>query len=415
MVGRLTLPAFCRDMSVAPLFIARLISSIGVGLGQLALAWGVLDLGYGAGGLSLVLACKAVPALLIVFGGIAGDRYRRHQVIAAAEALAAVTWLGLGVCFLTGRGPLPLLCVLAGLSGIATAIFLPTIRGIIADLLPSKDRPTGNALISQTQSVGLLVGLATSGLMVAAAGAGWAAIARAVACAISAVLLLRLRTSRWLEAREGLLVELRTGWREFTAHRWVWVLSLQFTAVIMAAAVFTDIAGPLYMADGHGGSQAWGIITACEGIGALIGAALGVRWKSARTTIVASVLPGAGAIPMFLLGSESPWIFIALVTLLPGACQAIYYVQWTTSLQETFPPEVLIRVTSWNIIAGYALMPVILTASGPVVETIGPQSTSLATGVLVVLASLLAYLALRKSVRDARLSAEVDQATPSLT
>ncbi|WP_176611551.1 MFS transporter [Actinomadura sp. WMMB 499] len=387
--------ALLTEPSVAPLFFARLLSSVGVGFGQLALAWGVMDLGYGPGGLSIVLACNSAPALLLLFGGLAGDRFRRHHVLMTAEIITCLAWLGLGACFLAGEAPLQLLCALALSSGVATAMFLPTIRGIIADLLSRTGRSAGNALISQTRSIGLLTGLAASGFVVSILGPGWAASTRGALCAVSAVLLSRLDTTRWQNDRTRVLRDLRTGWREFTAHRWVWILTLQYTAVIMAMVCFTDIAGPIYMDDGNGGARAWGIITATDAVGALIGAFIGARWKPARLVLAAALLPAAGAIPMFLLATGIPWPLLAAAALIPGACQAVFYVLWTTALQNTFAPDVLARVNSWNMIAGYALMPLTLLVAGPLVKSIGPQSAALGAGLLTVAAAAVTLVALR--------------------
>ncbi|GAA0241278.1 MFS transporter [Actinomadura nitritigenes] len=387
--------ALFKDSKIAPLFIARLVSSAGVGFGELALAWGVMGLGYGPGGLSLVLACNSLPALLIIFTGVAGDRFRRHHILITAEIITCIAWLGLGTCFLTRQAPLPLLCALGFLSGIATAMFLPTIRGIIADLLAGNGRLGGNAIINQTESVGLLIGLASSGLVVTALGPGWAASTRGVLCAVSALFLSRLNTPRWQQAKRSVLRDLRVGWREFTAHRWVWIMTLQYTVVIIAMVCYDAVAGPVYMAHGHGGARAWGVISACEYAGALAGAFIGARWTPSRLILSAAALPAAGAIPMVLMGVETPWILLAGAAVLPGACEAIYYVLWTTSLQDTFTPDVLVRVNSWNIIASYALMPVTLLTAGPLVERLGPQPAALGASLITVLATGCSLLILR--------------------
>ncbi|TDD69369.1 MFS transporter [Actinomadura rubrisoli] len=402
MLNILSPLALYRDPSVAPLLFARLISSAGVGFGQLALAWGVMGLGYGAGGLSIVLACNSVPALLIIFGGLAGDHFRRHHVLMAAEIVTCVAWLALGACFLTKKAPLPLLCSLAMLSGVATALFLPTIRGITADLLQDGKRSAGNALINQTQSVGLLTGLATSGLLVTALGPGWAASIRGVLCAVSGLLLSQLKTARWHNDKNHLLRDLRVGWREFVAFRWVWIMTLQYTVVIIAMVCYCDIAGPLYMSHGHGGAPAWGIVTACEPVGALAGALIGAHWRPSRRVLTAATLPAVGAIPMFMMGTEAPWPLLAAATLIPGGCQAIYYVLWTTALQNAFAPQVLVRVNSWNIIATYILMPITLLTAGPLVTELGVQNAVLGTGALTVLATGCAVLFLRASPHESK-------------
>ncbi|GAA2406242.1 hypothetical protein GCM10010191_12810 [Actinomadura vinacea] len=274
-------------------------------------------------------------------------------------------------------------------------MFLPTIRGIVADLLPGDARSAGNALISQTQSIGLLIGLASSGLVVSTIGPGWAAFARSGLCATSALLLSRLKTSRWNNAGAGMLSDLRVGWREFIAYSWVWIMTVQYTAVIIAMICFTELAGPLYMSQGHGGARAWGIITACEAFGALAGALIGANWRPSRLVLTAAALPAMGAIPMLLLGGGAPWAVLAIAIIVPGACQAAYYVLWTTALQNTYAPEVLVRVNSWNIMACYVLMPITVLSAGPLVEAIGPQNSALGSGLLIIAASATALLVLR--------------------
>lgn len=380
--------------AVAPLFLARLISSAGVGFGQLALVWGVKGLGYGPSAISLVLACKAVPALLILAGGIAGDRFKRHHVLVSAEALASVTWLALGACFLTGNAPLLLLCALATLSGVATAMFLPTIRGVIADLVEPEHRQTGNALISQTDAVGLLVGLASSGLVVTLVGPGWAAGTKGALCAISALLMTQLTTSRPQNAPNAILTDLRTGWRHFTRHRWVWMMTLQFTAVIIAAATFTEIIGPLHMSGQGRGAEAWGIIAACEASGALAGAIIGVRWRPRRPITMTAALPASAAIPMVLMACGAPWPVIAAGMLIPGVCQSVYYILWTTQLQRMYPLETLARVNSWGIVGSFSLTPIALLMAGPMIDATGTQLAALSIGLLVAAATSVTLLAL---------------------
>ncbi|MDL4770695.1 MFS transporter [Actinomadura xylanilytica] len=387
-----------KDPTVAPLFLARLVSCAGVGFGQIALAWGVMDMGYGARGLSIVLACNSIPALLIIFGGIAGDRFPRHQVLVVAEIIAFTAWLVLGISFATNQAPFSFICVLATIAGIALAIFLPTIRGIIADLLPSENRPAGNALIDQTQSAGLLIGLLTSGLLVATAGPGWAASARGILCGIGAILLSRLNTQR-PQQTTGLQRELCEGWQEFLTYPWVWIMTLHYTAVTIALVCYLKIAGPLYTSHGNGGAWAWGVINSCEALGALLGGLVGALWRPSRAIFIAAFTLVFASLPMLLMGSGSPWPLLALITVISGVSQAIYYVFWTTTLQETFPSEVLARVNGWNIIASCVLMPVTLLTAGPLVKSFGPEIVALTSGCLIIIATLTTLIFLRSTLR----------------
>ncbi|MEW2352284.1 MFS transporter [Spirillospora sp. NPDC029432] len=383
--------ALIRDRSVAPLLAARLVGNAGDGFGQLALGFGVLELGHGPGGLSAVVACKALPMLLVPAGGVAGDRFRRHRVMAAAEVAAAVAWAGLALCLL-GRAPLAVVCGLALGAGLARAVLLPAERGIVADLVPERDRQVANALVGQTVAAGLLVGLGTAGLVVAAAGPGWGAAVKSGTAVAGAVLLGRLRTPARAAERAGPLAELRGGWREFTAHPWVWALTAQFTAVAVAAGAFAGVIGPVYMERGHGGAGAWGLVVAAEASGALLGGLVAVWWRPRRARVVLAVLPVAAAGPMLLAGTGASWAVLAALMTVPGACQTVYGVLWTTSVQAAFPPHVLARVNSWNVLGAAAVTPVAVLAAGPLIEAVGVRAAAAGAGcaVTAVTAGVLA-------------------------
>lgn len=100
---------------------------------------------------------------------------------------------------------------------------------------------------------------------------------------------------------------------------------------------------------------------------------------------------------MFLMGAQAPWPVLAAATLIPGAGAAIYYVLWTTALQNTFAPDVLVRVNSWNIIASYILMPVTVLTAGPLVKALGPQPTVLGAATLTVVAVACSLHVLRST------------------
>ncbi|MFC5745719.1 MFS transporter [Actinomadura rugatobispora] len=386
--------ASLREASAAPLFISRVISSTSVGIGQVALAWGVMGMGYGARELSLVVACSTFPALLILCGGVIGDRFRRHHVLMGAELLACLAWLALGAAFTMERAPLPLLCSLAGLSGVAAAIFMPTVRGIIADLLEGGQRRAGNALVSQTEALGHLIGFVSAGAVVTLAGPASAAAVRGTLCGISAVLLSRLMTHRPGRTRSGPIRELREGWREFTGRPWVWIMTLHYTVITAALVCYMKIVGPLYTENGHGGALAWGVIGAAQPLGALAGAVIGVRWRPAHLVPVTVLLPMSVSIPMLLMGGEAPWPAIAAAALVPGAAQAVYYVFWTTALQDEIPHAALVRVNSWNLVTGYVLMPVTVLLSGPLVVGFGLQPIVVTAAVAAIAVTALTLLVL---------------------
>lgn len=393
MAGGPTLLRLVRDRRVAAVFVARVTSSAGHGFGRLGLTWGTLELGHGAGGVSLVLACEAVPQLLLVLaGGIISDRFRRNLVIVGADVLSACTWGGLAVCFLVGGAPLVLVCGLATLVGVSTAVFTPAVEGIVADLAEGETRQVANALLRQAAAMGLIIGLAFSGVVVAAVGPGWAAALNGAALATSAILLSRLGLRAHRRAGASTLGELKAGWREFAGRQWLWVIALQGTVVIAAISAFNGVIGPLYMAHGHGGARAWGMVAGCEALGVLVGGRIAAHWRPNRPILAAVLLIAPLGAPMLLLALGLGWPILAVAMLLGGICQTAFATFWSTTVQNSVPNEVLSRVRSWDLLGALTLAPVGLLIAGPVTDAAGTQTTAAGSGLLIMAVTALALL-----------------------
>ncbi|REE96237.1 putative MFS family arabinose efflux permease [Thermomonospora umbrina] len=375
------------------MFAARVTSSAGHGFGRLALTWGTLELGHGAGGVSLVLACEAIPQLLLVLaGGIISDRFRRNRVLVGADLLSACTWAGLAACFMAGAAPLSLVCGLAVLVGVGTALFSPAVEGIVADLVEGETRQVANALLRQAAATGLIIGLALSGVVVAAVGPGWAAALNGVALLVSAGLLARLGLQAHTHGRSSPLAELRVGWREFAARQWLWVIALQGAVVIAVISAFNGVIGPLYMSQGHGGPRAWGLVAGCEALGTLVGGRIAAHWYPLRPIMAAVLLIAPLGVPMLLLAAGSAWPVLACAMLVAGVCQTTFATFWATTVQNSVPNEVLSRVRSWDLLGALTLAPLGLLVAGPVAATAGTEPTAAGGGLLILTAAALALL-----------------------
>ncbi|MFD8076389.1 hypothetical protein ACFV3E_27475 [Streptomyces sp. NPDC059718] len=72
-------------------FAARVLSWTGTAVSPIALAFAVLGIGGGVGGLGVVLAADmAARAALLLVGGAVADRWPRSTVLVAANVVAAV-------------------------------------------------------------------------------------------------------------------------------------------------------------------------------------------------------------------------------------------------------------------------------------------------------------------------------------
>ena len=300
------------NLSIILLASSRAISVLGNGFGRVALAFAVLRLPHGSPQLlSAVLACQAIPQLvLVLFGGVIGDKFPRMTVMILAELMGAAAWLALFAGFLTNSFPPLAYCALACCAGGATAILSPALNGAVADLSTAESLQRSNAFIRASQNTATVIGLALAGLSVTLIGTAWTVGLNAGSFVISAVFLslIRMPTSPPRE-RESLLAALRTGWVEFSSRQWLWVVVTQFAFVVAALNAFVGVLGPLEAQDHFGGARAWSALAAAQALGTVLGAGLASRLRPARPLRLGVGAVILLAVPMLAIAAVAPiWL-----------------------------------------------------------------------------------------------------------
>jgi MFS family permease len=377
------------------LLAARTISVLGNGFGRVALAFGVLALpGSDPVRLSVVLAAQALPQLLFVLlGGVVADRVRRSRLMVGAELAAAVTWSGLAAAVFARIDPLPLLTALAFLAGSATALFLPTTQGLVPELVAAQSLQRANATLRIGQNVALMVGLATSGLVVALVGPGWALLADAGSFALSAALLAGIRLPPRPPSAHSVLADLRHGWREFAGRQWLWVLSVQGAFLVAAVNANVGVLGPLIARTELGGPRAWSVIVGAQALGTILGAGFAVRVRVRRPLLVGVLLTLPLAAPMLVVAALLPVWLAALAMLVSGMCSDVYGVLVATTTQREVPVAVLSRVSAFDLCGVLTLAPAALLAAGPIATATSAETALFGCAGLVVLATVAALAA----------------------
>ena len=131
--------------------------------------------------------------------------------------------------------------------------------------VPTDDLQSANALLRLALNATNIGGAALGGLLVAAAGPGWAiALRRAQLprrrCDPAADEGARAR------ARTGtsFVHELGEGWREFSSRTWIWVVVLGFAFANAAEAGALNVLGPVIAKESLGGASVWGLVLAAD-------------------------------------------------------------------------------------------------------------------------------------------------------
>lgn len=369
------------------LFAARFISAFGTAMTPVALPFAVLDLTGRAGDIGWVLGAAAGSQLAVqLFAGALADRGGRQRLMVRADGLAACTQLLSAALLLLGLATVPLLTVLFALTGIAYALIWPSLIGLVPLVAPPQKLQAANALLSAAHSMAMGLGMAAGGGLAAVLGAGWAIALDGATFAVSGLLVLGLRTAPQPKAApSSLWRELQSGWREFTAHRWLWTIVAQFSLVVMAWEGTFGVVGPYVAKHELGGAWVWGLISGCLGAGWLLGGLISMRLRFRRPLLVGTLgIFVSALLPLSLIAPlPAPWI--AASAFAAGVGGECFGVLWNTAIHTHIAPEAISRVVSYDVLGSIALMPVGAIVAGQLVDKAGPPSALWLAALLILL------------------------------
>ena len=383
-----------REPQFRRLFAARFISAFGSAMAPVAIAFGVLDLTGSARSIGLVIAAQTVAQLgFQLFGGALADRGSRRRTIVGGDLLAAAAQGTIALLFLTGGATVGLLALLMAVNGVAFALLWPATVGLVPQLVPREQLQSANALLALAQSGAFGLGGAAAGLLVAAAGAGWAIALDAGTFLTSAALVFSLRPRPQERGdSQSLLRDLREGLDEFLSHRWLWAIVAQFSLVVAAWNGGFMIVGPVVAERALGGPAVWGGIAGAFGAGLLVGGLIGMRFAFRRPMLAATLWVLAFSLPLLCLAGPSPVLVIAAAAFLAGVGGELFGVIWNTALHTEVAPDKLSRVSAYDVIGSIALAPVGEALAGPLVEWIGAGPTLLWGAAFIIVPTLVVLL-----------------------
>jgi MFS family permease len=375
------------------LFAGQTVSVLGDRMVAVALAFAVLGIGGSPSEVGLVLAAKVLPsAATALVGGVLADRISRRTVMIGADLVRVASQGTMAVLLIAGSAEVWMLALLAGIGGAASGFFGPASIGLLPEVVPPEQLQPANALRSSGASAGEILGPLLAGVLVAAAGAGWAIAGDAATFALSAACLLGLRVARSAPGRPAsFLLDLREGWAVFSSLTWVWTFVVYFAIANVFWGAMSAL-GPVVADQDLGGAAAWGTILAVMGVGALLGSFIATQVRPSRPLLLVALGEGLLALPLAFLAATSAVAVLAVGALISGIGLMIGMSVWESTLQRHIPREALSRVTSYDWFGSAAFYPVGLAIWGPVSAVIGLHTSLwLAFGLFVV--SLLALLA----------------------
>ena len=390
------LPAALGERDFRRFILGYTVSLTGSSMVPVAIAFTLYAQGGGASAVAKVLAAESLPmVLLLLIGGAAADKFPRQRVMVAANLLCLVSQSLLACLLLTHHAPLPIIMALMACIGIGTAFYAPGRQALIPQIVSPEKRQSANAVVAIAQSAGSIAGPVIGGLLVAGAGGAVAIALDALSYGLSAALLLSLRPRDLpAAASAGLFRRLQEGWSAFISRTWLWSIVLQAGLIHLLVLAPVIVLGSLGFAHAAHGALGWGGLMSMFGAGSIIGAVVAMRLKPRRPARAALLWLLILALMPASLAADLSYPLTAACFIVGGGAIAIFSVTWDTIMQTQIPPELLARVSAYDMFGSVCLLPLGYLLAAPMAAEFGRAGALwVATGFTVI--STLAVLMLR--------------------
>ena len=392
--------------AVRRLALARVISVTGSAAAYTALMFEIYDrTGSSVWLAAALIVTEGVTGLVGPLASVLGDRFDRRTVMIVSDLAAAVCFAGMAV---VAESPGPLV-VIAFLSALTEAPFWPASSAAIPNLVPQDQVSWANSLVAIGRNVGIMVGPAVGGILLAAVGASWVFAINAASFVVSAALVVSVRASfvgdRSDEAEHhGVWAGFRFLFHEPMLRR----IAVAWIVLVlgMGMAMVGDV--PLVKNVFQAGSAGFGVMIGLWGTGSILGSLAG-RWLTAasetRWLVLGTALTACFGIAIAL----SPWFALVLVLNVAwGAGEGVTGVAEQNLFQRRSPDSVRSRVLGAVEGLFHGGLTVSFVAAALVLPVVGARGMYAIAGVAAGL-SVIVLLPLlgEKPITAGRASAEL--------
>lgn len=387
------------------LFLAgQFVSNLGTWGQSVALGWLLYRLTDSKLVLGLSSFLTQIPALFLSpLAGVWADRWNRHRLVIATQAVAMVQAFGLAILVLSGHAAVVPVLALNLLLGLASAADVPARQSFMIEMTSAEDLPNAIALNSSVFNLARLVGPALAGPLIAGVGEGHVFLINGLSYVAVIAALLAMRVPQapprakagaelWPHLREGFGYVAGVGPIRSLLLLLAMVCLLGTPNVVLLPAYARDVL--------HGDAHTLSFLVSAVGVGALVGALYMASRRSVRglslLILVAVTLFGASLIGLAV--APSVWVATPILAV-TGFGMMTMMASTNTMLQTLADPAMRGRVMSFFTVAFMGTAPIGGLFLGAAADRIGaPWTTGISGCVCLVAAGVFARA--RPALRD---------------
>jgi len=317
-------------------FSGQVVSVTGTWMQNIAAAWLVLELTGSPIAVGVLMLCQFLPATALgLVGGVIVDRLDVRRVVIVTQAASMVLAATLAGLTLGGVVEVWHVYLLTGLRGVSLVFDHPARQQLTFQMVGRDELPNAVALNSGLFNGARVIGPALGGAVIAGAGPGAAFLINAVSflAVLASLRLIRPAELRPLDRGDDppTLVD---GSREaFAFLRRVPLAGVVLGTVLLVTTLsfnFNVLLPVLAKRTLEEGPEAFGVVTACFGAGALVGALLAAAISRASPKLLLAGVAGFGVAqlalaPQTTLAAAAPFLFAS----------GLAFTIWTSNANST--------------------------------------------------------------------------------
>lgn len=378
------------------LLVADVASDVGTFMQGVGAAWLMVSLGGGPVYVALIQTAATLPFFLFALpAGSIGDIVDRRKLILFTETWMVAVAVVLAIVTLTGTvTPLLLLALTFALSA-GDAFETPTWRALLPELVTKEDLPAAAALNGIEFNIARAVGPALAGLLIAAAGVGFAFVVNVLSF-VGVIFVV----ARWKRpVRERRTPPESVGGATIAAIRYVRYSPTIRGLVLRTGTVmfFASAAFALLPTIAHGmghGAIGYGILLGSFGAGAIGGAMLmqraRARWSTEAIAATAIAVLGVGIVAT---GRVHALFGLVAVLFLSGAGWLVFISLVSALVQAQAPDWVRARVLAVYLLVSQGGLAAGSALWGTLGARAGIESALLWAGLGTIATTLLGFVA----------------------